>query len=99
MRRTHACSPAHALAPAHVRALAHARAHVPRACGPGQALQYARAAGIVASLRWSLAKLVRGGRRAEAMAQLQREPNIGKFRAEQIWELATRGTCARCRRF
>jgi DNA polymerase/3'-5' exonuclease PolX len=62
-----------------------------------EALSYARTAAIVRSIRsFRLSEL---GERADALRRLEAEPYIGEFRARQIYELATKGTCQALRAF
>ncbi|KAL1515165.1 hypothetical protein AB1Y20_004226 [Prymnesium parvum] len=57
-----------------------------------EALSYARASAVVASLPWSLtAARARG--REHVVAKLCEEPYVGSFRAQQIWDLLTTGSC------
>ena len=54
---------------------------------------YLLAAGVVASLDWSLNDSLRDEGRERTEERLRAEPYIGKFRASQIAELAQDGTC------
>uniref|UniRef100_A0A6V2WX53 Uncharacterized protein n=1 Tax=Emiliania huxleyi TaxID=2903 RepID=A0A6V2WX53_EMIHU len=59
-----------------------------------EALEYARAAAVVCGLEWSLGEEIGRSGRAGAVALLEKEPYIGKFRAGQIVDLFQTGTCA-----